>query len=144
MNNLPTPPLAGNTTNNTNNTNKQITQYSNNQIATGGLAKEKEIPEDGVFLERVEETPELAPEVKKAGVEHVRGEIKLTPEERKVGIEEAAEAVPVSTQPTGATNLPLTDDQIKKALHQKITDSILWLATWCLRQIKLIHHKIRS
>jgi len=38
--------------------------------------------------------------------------------------------------------IPLTDDQIKKALHQKIYDSILWLAYWCIRQVKIAHARI--
>ena len=95
-------------------------------------------------LEEVERALELTAEVKRAGVEHIREEIKLTPQARSVGIEEAAEIIPVSAPQTGVVNLPLTDDQIQKALHQKITESILWLANWCLRQLQLLHHKLKG
>lgn len=35
--------------------------------------------------------------------------------------------------------LPLTDDQIMTGLHQKIWESIRWLAEWCIRQMQLAH-----
>lgn len=95
-------------------------------------------------FEEVERAPELTAEVKKAGVEHVEGEIQLTPQDKKVGMEAAAEAVPLTTSSVGTVSLSLTDDQIQKALHQKITESILWLATWCLRQLQLLHHKLKE
>lgn len=38
--------------------------------------------------------------------------------------------------------LPLTDDEMKLALHQKIISSIRWLAEWCLRLVKITRGKI--
>ncbi|MBU0619217.1 hypothetical protein KKD62_03200 [Patescibacteria group bacterium] len=45
--------------------------------------------------------------------------------------------------------LPLTEEEIKIGLHQKIWDSIRWLAAWCFRMIKLdpkkfIYHRKRK
>jgi len=33
--------------------------------------------------------------------------------------------------------LPLDDQQMKKALKKKVTDSVRWLVAWCLRIIKM-------
>ena len=33
--------------------------------------------------------------------------------------------------------LPLTQDQTKLALKKKITESVRWLAEWCLRILKM-------
>lgn len=95
-------------------------------------------------LEEVEKAPEFEPEVEKAGVEHIQEEIRLSSQDKETGMMESAEATPVATQSNGGANLPLTDDQIVKALHQKITDSIYCLALWCLRQIQLIHQKLKG
>lgn len=39
-------------------------------------------------------------------------------------------------------SLPLTDDEVEFGLAQKVTESIRWLAEWCLRLIKITHGKI--
>ena len=110
----------------------------------GGRDKEKELDwKSEAYLEETEKAPELAPELEQVGVNHIKDEIELSPQDKGVGIEAAAQSTPLTAQPAGVANLSLTDDQIEKALHQKLADSILWLATWCLRQIQLIHRKIR-
>lgn len=110
-------------------------------VKTGGGHPERE-PVSETPLEEVEEAPQLPREVQKAGVAPIQGQIKLSVQDKKAGMTEAGEATPVSLQPTQAISLPLTDDQIQEALHQKIANSILWLATWCLRQLRMAHHKI--
>lgn len=41
---------------------------------------------------------------------------------------------------TGPTiQLPLTQAEIEKGLHHKVWDSILWLATWCIKIAKEAH-----
>lgn len=105
---------------------------------TGGHPEREPIKETP--LEEVEKAPELSLEVQKAGVTPIQEQVKLPTQDQQVGMMEAGEAVPVSLQPT--QTITLTDDQIKKALHQKVTESILWLATWCVRQLRVIHHKL--
>lgn len=39
--------------------------------------------------------------------------------------------------------LPLTQEQVVKGLHHKVMDGMRWLAEWCLRQIKVLHGKVR-
>lgn len=38
--------------------------------------------------------------------------------------------------------LPLTADDLKKGLHQKLIESFRWLAEWCWRLIKKYHGKV--
>lgn len=45
----------------------------------------------------------------------------------------------LGTTPTsGTVTLPLTKDQLELGLHQKVWNSLRWLAEWCVRQIKLL------
>ncbi|MBI4100764.1 hypothetical protein HY439_03445 [Candidatus Microgenomates bacterium] len=108
------------------------------------MGREKEMQPPTPYLKRTEERPEITSELQEAGVEHLHEEVELSPQDKEAGMIEAAEAVPVTTEPTGLVSLPLTEDQIKKALHHKIIDSVTWLATWCFRQIKIFHHRIKA
>lgn len=40
--------------------------------------------------------------------------------------------------PNAPVELPLTEDQLRLALHMKMWQSIRWLAEWCVRQIKIL------
>lgn len=45
----------------------------------------------------------------------------------------------LGTTPTSANvTLPLTKDELELGLHQKVWNSLRWLAEWCVRQIKLM------
>lgn len=44
---------------------------------------------------------------------------------------------PVETQSSKVV-LPLTREGVEKGLHEKVWDSIRWLAEWCVRQIKML------
>jgi len=100
---------------------------------------EKELTAEN-YLEKVEKEPKLPSEVK-PWLRPLGEEIKLSPQDKKVGMEEIGEIVPVSTQPTQAISLPFTDDQVDKAMHQKITESLLWLVAWWLRKLQMMHRK---
>lgn len=94
-------------------------------------------------LQSLEATPELDGEVKKAGVREVGGEIKLTSHDRAVGLEAIAEETPVFAQTKGS-NFPLNEEEVKVALHRKITDSIVWWVTYHLRQVRMIYHRLKG
>lgn len=51
-----------------------------------------------------------------------------------------------SVHPIASTgiHLPLTDDEIAKALHASVTTSVRWLAEWCVRQIKMVHSTVSN
>lgn len=110
------------------------------QPTQASLTKEREVLSS---LEKSGEAREveIPPEVKEVGVQSIRDEIEI-PQGVPSGVTHMGPATPVATQPTGTVKLPLTDEEIEKALHYKIADSILWLANWCLRQIKIAHRKV--
>lgn len=39
--------------------------------------------------------------------------------------------------------LPLTEAQVTEGLQHKVSENIRWLAEWCVRQIKLLHGKVK-
>jgi len=125
--------------------NVSVQQGSQQSISVGGVGgKEKEIvktPEG--TIEEVGVLPEIEPELREAGIEQVSETVELPqPVSVSTGMTHAGSTTPVSSQQTLTVKIPLTDDQIKKALHQKIYDSILWLAYWCIRQVKIAHARI--
>ncbi|MBM4402038.1 MAG: type IV secretory system conjugative DNA transfer family protein [Candidatus Cloacimonetes bacterium] len=77
------------------------------------------------------EAPE-APEAPETVQEPVVPELEARPKE-VVPSPQPILPVPPSLGP----ELPLTSEEIKVGLKQKITSSFRWLAEWCLRQIKL-------
>lgn len=120
-------------------------QGSQQPVSVGGVGgKEKEIVKTAEgMIEEVGVLPEIAPELKEAGVEQVSETVQLPqPVSDSIGMVHAGSSTPVTTTQPVTVKVPLTDDQIKKALHQKIYDSILWLAYWCLRQIKIAHARV--
>lgn len=100
--------------------------------------KEQEPVSRQDYLEQVERTPEIPPEVAKVGVAPVTGPT-LKEEDRKVGLEPVKEEVPVTTTPQGLVKLPLTEAEARSVLrlHKKITEAIVWLANFVLRQFKV-------
>ena len=78
-------------------------------------------PEVTGYMERVEKEPELNQELADDFVKQV-GMVSTTPQHTQVKI-------------------PLTKDQIQQGLHHKVWESVRWLATWCLRQLKVLSLK---
>jgi len=106
--------------------------YSLSKEKEIGLSEEKVLEEVRAGIEM-----EIAKEVKEAGVKEIKETIEIPQKVvRETGITEVGEGVPVSITPT--LKLPLDDQKIKQTIKKnKIIDSILWLAHWCLRQIKI-------
>lgn len=49
-----------------------------------------------------------------------------------------------STTPQNVTvTLPLTEDEVAVGLHQQVFDSLRWLAEWCVRQVHVLHGRVR-
>lgn len=90
------------------------------------------------YLEPVSEKPEVSKELKEAGLEPVTSEIEVPYEAKKAGLEMAKEAVPVSVPTAPSSTVPFTMAQSLNILkiHKKISDAIVWLAMWCIRQLK--------
>lgn len=114
-------------------------------VSSGVGGKEKELVKASGKppVEEVGVLPELAPELKEVGVEQVSETVNLPqPVSHATGLTHAGPTTPVTAQLPLKIKVPLTDDQIRKGLHQKVADSILWLAYWCLRQIKVAQARV--
>lgn len=125
--------------------NASVQQGVQQPISVGGVGgKEKEVVKTAEgTIEEVGILPEIEPELKEAGIEQISETVELPqPVSVSTGMTHAGPTTPVSSQQPLVVKIPLTDDQIQKALHQKVYDSILWLAYWCVRQVKIAHARI--
>lgn len=89
--------------------------------------------------EHIEETGhvEMASEVEQAGVVAHKENIEVPPDLQQLGVTPSGASAPIDdTDELKNLKLPLSSEQIEKGLHAKILDSIAWLATWCVKQIK--------
>lgn len=129
---------------------KSQSEVENVQVQTAPVSHSKEAEagltsasEEIIKLSEVE--PQLHPEVQEAGVEVVSDLPKLTEEHEKLGVKLSKESAPAKTEPTGEVKLPMTQTQAKNlAKNSSISDSVRWLAEEVLRQIKVMHQKLRS
>jgi hypothetical protein len=78
---------------------------------------EKKLEEEG-YIEKVEKTGET----QQVMVDDYTQQILLKPA--------------VSQSPR--VILPLTEEEVRKGLHQKVWESIRWLAEWCARQLRML------
>jgi len=92
------------------------------------------------FIKASEEEPKLHPEVAEIGVETVSEKLQLEEEHQKIGMEHSKESTPVKTEPSDKVSFPMTVQKANEIVKSKksIKNSILWLATSVLRQIKII------
>lgn len=80
---------------------------------------------------------ELPKEVSSAGVKMHPTVVSIPPNVAQMGVKPAGQNIP--TQTTSSVVLPLSDEQIADGLHKGITDSVRWLAEWCVRRLKQLH-----
>jgi len=91
-------------------------------------------------VETIEEIP-AGPEVEKkleqeGYIEKVEKETMVSP----VIVDDYTKEVllkPTSNQSPKVV-LPLTEEQVERGLHEKVWESIRWLAEWCVRQIRIM------
>lgn len=118
-----------------------------NMPVVGGMAKEAEtmrIPTQSEAPQATEAGQEesLSREVSQSGVSLHPTTVQISKTIQQLGVKTVGQTPVVSTTPT--VSLPLSDDQIAQGLHQSITSSWRWLATWCERRLKEIHTIVRS
>lgn len=95
------------------------------------------------FIIPSEQEPIIQEELAEHGVEAVADHEKpaITAEHRKVGIESAKESTPVLTQPTGAVQLPMTEEETLQTIKTTgESDSKHWLA----KLIEKVYLQIRG
>lgn len=105
----------------------------------GSLQKEKELPAPGEekLLEEVEARAEIASELK-LYIQKIEEEPQIS-DDLSAHIHSPTQAATQVLQTGPTIVLPLTEEQIKKGLHQTVWHSVLWLATWCLKIAKEAH-----
>ncbi len=109
----------------------------------GTLQKEQFVSPASEFIKPSEQEPNISPEEKESGVETVSQYPRLSEEHVKIGIKPLGDTVPVSATPSGMVQLLMTQKRTTSILkmHKKVSDSILWLATLILKQVKIINKK---
>lgn len=85
---------------------------------------------------------ELPKEVQSAGVRIQPTTISLPAPIAKLGVAASGANIPIQT--TSTIVLPLSDDQIAIGLHQAVTNSMRWLAEWCVRRLKFLHITLKN
>lgn len=110
-----------------------------------GPARSMEAPVAEV-LTPSEKAPELPKEVEDAGVEVSKNhEVPDLTMHDKNFIDHAPSIAPVPTQPSGMVQLPLTEEKATETLkHKDSSKGITWLAESVLRQLKIMHEKMKG
>jgi len=81
----------------------------------------------------------LPKEVVSVGVKVTPTTVQIPLPVSQMGVTPAGPNAPVAQ--TTTVVLPLTDDQIALGLKQGVSNSVRWLAEWCVRQVKRIRKK---
>lgn len=105
----------------------------------GSVTKEKELPtlREEKLLQEAEARLEIE--------EHLKPYIEKVEEEPQISddlsghLHSHSQAATQVLQTGPTIQLPLTEAEIEKGLHHKVWDSILWLATWCVKIAKEAH-----
>jgi hypothetical protein len=110
---------------------------SGNKESVGGSIDHAESLQDATGAEF-----ELPKEVSSVGVRIQPTTVAIPQPVAQMGVKPAGQNIPVQTKP--AVTLPLNDDQIAAGLHAGITESIRWLATWCVFRLKHMHIALKN
>lgn len=116
----------------------------------GRLKKETDFPKnfhepggyEAPYWEEYGREIELEKELEELGIQKVEeGEVELPPRiAEEMGVKPFVPSIP---QMIGGKT-PLTDDQIAQGVKKyRLTDSVFWLAEWCLKKLKQAHVKIK-
>ena len=111
-----------------------------------GIAKEFEtggVPQSEQLRPATPEI-EVPKEVTGAGVTVQPTTVALPPNVAGMGVQPAGANVPATPSDSPAANLPLSEEQIAKGLHESVMSSWRWLAEWCVRRLRQLHMGIRS
>lgn len=96
-------------------------------------------------VSEISREPEIPKDVEKAGVTTVSGTIELPPDVKKLGVTQTGASAPVTvTQTLPKVILPISDKEILKGLHEKVTNALRWLSTWCIRKLKKAHIALKE
>ena len=105
---------------------------------SGGHEREPTpVPPDDVLFEDMETTSAVGEMERKvaAVVQIVAEQVVIPPDVTQ--LTHAGPTAPVILEKDSGPDLPLNDQQIGWGLQQVVSRSIRWLATWCVRQLKI-------
>lgn len=125
---------------------KTIAEQSVSKIPISGASKETgpvgHINNESIALQVTEQEPVLSPEVKEVGVVSVKNseQINIKPDVSAAGVEVVKTAVPVQTMPSGNIQLPMTEEEAKKAIKtHRAADAAYGLGTEVLKYLRRLH-----
>lgn len=112
-------------------------------VSSGGVSKEHEVlpRSEGALLEEVSSEVELSKELEQVGLQKRSETIELPLDVAQMGVVSHSHAQPIAQSVT--IQLPLSDDQIEKGLHAKLSQSIRWFAQWCLYKLQRAHIQLK-
>lgn len=108
-------------------------------ITTGNKEIEGNIEMGELPLRPTSPEVNLPKEVASAGVSAYPTTVSIPPTVAQMGVMATGANVPTAA---ATVVLPLTDDQIALSLKKSVKVSIRWLAEWCVRKIKQLHHSL--
>ena len=130
--------MQDNTNNSPPQPNQPASTASPDPVSVGSVAKEYESPvSPDIKPEEIQEY-HVSKEVS-AQVQIPKQKPDIPPDLIQIGVTHAPSDQNISTPVLNQVNVPLNDDQINDGMHHPITDSIRWLAEWCLVQLKRAH-----
>lgn len=140
MNDLPIPALQGNSK--TQNSNSKQDDVSISGVGLGAKEVEPGTQSPDGAQDATGQEFELPKEVISAGVRVHPTTVPIPQSVSQMGVKPAGGNIPVQT--TTTVVLPLTDDQIALGLHESLTNSLRWLAEWCVRRLKQLHIAVKT
>lgn len=83
---------------------------------------------------------EIPQEVEAAGVQKISETIELPPDVKKLGVVSSGASLPVSqTTSIPSVSLPISDQKVLAGLHTSLANAFYWLAVWCKKRLKRAH-----
>jgi len=112
------------------------------QSSSHGKETEVVSPKSELMKEVTPEV-EIGKEVKAAGVEKIKDTIELPPDVKKLGVTPGASQIPVAI-PAATVTLPLSDAKILAGSKAPLTSAFKWLSVWCFKRLKVAHLILKS
>jgi len=112
--------------------------------AIGGKEAEKVTQEASVKIEEISPEAVLAPELETAGVTKIGDTIEFPPDITDLTGGQSVSTLPSQTSSQTAVPMPISDDLIYSGSQKSITNTIKWLAEWCIRKLKMAHLVLKN
>jgi hypothetical protein len=106
----------------------------------GGIETEPVSIRKDRAVEKMEEIPVMPEVEKKLEQEGYIQKVEKEAETQQIVVDDYTQQVLLKPAVTQSPRiiLPLTQEEVQKGLHQKVWESIRWLAEWCIRQVRML------